>query len=145
MTTNKTASTEYLLEAMNHLDNSNNDQALTCFEQSVKADPDNYDSWIRLAHLYECQKKIPEAIQATYGALDCSSYTAEPYEKLGYYYCFFDDYKMAIPFYLAAIELNPSRQMNYSTLAMIYLRIGKYSLASDVMQKAGKLNPDKSC
>jgi len=145
MTTSKMASEAYLLDAKNHRRKYNYDQALTCLKQSIKADPDNYESWVEMSLIYKCLRNIPEAIQSSYSAIDCSFYTAEPYENLGYYYSQYGDYEMAIPFYLAAIEMEPDNPHHYTELAFVYMRIRKYNSAIYNLQKAVRLNPDKAC
>jgi protein O-mannosyl-transferase len=63
-------------------------------------------------------------------------------QNVGIFYVAMKDYKKALEFFHATVQLNPTRELAYSNIAGIYAMYGKWDLAIENARKAVELTPD---
>lgn len=84
------------------------DQAIMNLEAEVTANPDNFESWVRLGNLYFDSNQPEKAVPAYEKSLELHSGNANVYTDLGVMYRRTNQPEKAIEAFNTAIEMDPS-------------------------------------
>ena len=90
--------------------NNETGQAIINLEAEVTANPDNFDNWVRLGHLYFDSNQHEKAIGAYTKSLELHSGNANLYTDLGVMYRRTKQPEKAIESFNTAIKMDPSHQ-----------------------------------
>ncbi|MFY9316148.1 MAG: tetratricopeptide repeat protein [Burkholderiales bacterium] len=139
------------LDYLNRVTREANDQAVHCFEQVTKLDPESPlgylgTAWTHLsASRYGWTGSPPESLkraaQLAGKALQLDESCADAHALLGYYHLLAHQHDQAIAAGERSVALSPSHADNAANLACSYAVSGKPAEAVALMQRAIRLSP----
>jgi len=119
-------------------------QAIVCYQEMIKRDPEDIDALIGLGDVYVFVGKYEKAIdvfskaeKVNPNSLNICSRLAENYNKIS-------DYERAIKYYQRYLQLSPNSAEVYTDLGNIYLEAGEIKEAIVVFENAIKFYPDNA-
>ena len=139
------------LDYLNRITREANDQAVRCFEQVTRLDPDSPlgylgTAWTHLsASRYGWTDSAPESLKRAAElagkALALDESCADAHALLGYYHLLAHEHDQAIAAGERSVALSPSHADNAANLACSYVVSGKPADAVTMMQRAIRLSP----
>ncbi len=123
------------------------DEAIRCYEDGIKVDPDFAMNYNNLAQLYYNHKsdKFSEKVKSLFKksiSLDAS--IPEPHNNLGNLYSTINKNDEAIKCFKKAIDINSKFYFAFYNLGRVLISIGKINEAKTNLKKAIELNPSFS-
>ncbi|MFA6596090.1 MAG: tetratricopeptide repeat protein [Ignavibacteriaceae bacterium] len=111
-------------------------------DAQLKAEPDNYDLMLQLAHLKNDSGFKPDAIVLYKKYLEKFPKNADVLVDMGV--CYFDlqKYDEAIPLMEKAIKIDPKHQIAHMNLGIVNLAKGNIEKSKEWLQKAVDLDPN---
>jgi tetratricopeptide (TPR) repeat protein len=111
-------------------------------DTQLKADPNNFDLVLQLAHLRNDSGFKPEAITLYKKYLEKFPNNTDVLVDMGV--CYFDlkQYDEAVPLMEKAIKINPIHQIAHLNLGIVNLAKGNIEKSKDWLQKAVDLDPN---
>jgi adenylate cyclase len=139
------------LDLVNRMTREANDQAVHCFEQVIRLEPDSPlgylgTAWTHLsASRYGWSDSAPESLnraaKLARKALDLDELCADAHALLGYYHLLAQAHDQAIAAGERSVALNPNHADNAANLACSYAVSGRPAEAIAQMQRAIRLSP----
>ncbi|NEQ40210.1 MAG: tetratricopeptide repeat protein [Okeania sp. SIO3I5] len=83
------------------------DEAIVCFQEAMKIQPNTYKYYYRLGLIFKQQNKLDEAIEVFYKSVDINKNFWHSYKELGDIFKEKGDVDAAMEFYDRAIEIKP--------------------------------------
>jgi tetratricopeptide (TPR) repeat protein len=120
----------------------NNIQAIEELEQKVKANPDDLESLLHLAHLQNDSRLFEKAIANYKKYLTVKPDDADARVDMGICYYNLNDYSTAINEMESAIKYKPDHQIAHLNLGIVNLSAGNLNKSKEWLKKAIELNPD---
>jgi len=135
--------TEWFERAYVFNEDKNFDEALRCYNEAIRLDPDLDIAYNNLGNLlYEHFKRYDDAEAAYRKAIELNPSDATAYNNLGVLLKTLERYDDAEAAYRKAIELNPSYANAYSNLGiLLHEHFKRYDDAEAAYRKAIELNP----
>ena len=126
-----------------------NDSAIAEFKQAIALDPNYARAWAGLADAFsQISGRFAGApywrdssIVAASQAIKLDSTLSDGYKALGTAYNYKDDYEVALPFLLKAVELNPSNEQAIGNLGTNYMLRGDLATALYWEKKGASMDP----
>jgi cytochrome c-type biogenesis protein CcmH/NrfG len=115
---------------------------ITDFENKIKADPEDLESTLHLAHLLQDSKLFEKAIANYKKYLEKSPEDTDARVDLGI--CFYNlaDYTTAINEMESALKYQPKHQIAHLNLGIVNLTAGNVDVSKDWFRKTVELNPN---
>lgn len=118
-------------------------QAILNMEAEITANPDNYNAWTQLGHLYFDSDQYNKAIGAYTKSLELHSGDANLWTDLGVMYRRSGDSQKAIEAFDKAISMNPTHEPSQMNKGIVlHYDLGKTEEAVVMWESVLKLNPD---
>lgn len=118
-------------------------QAIASLEAEVTSNPENYNAWIQLGHLYFDSNQYLNAIGAYEKALELHSGSANLFTDLGVMYRRSGDSLKAIEVFDKAIALDSKHQPSRLNKGIVlHFDLGKTDEAVEVWRNVLALNPE---
>jgi adenylate cyclase len=126
------------------------DEAVRCFEESTKIDPDFAEAYAAWANLYvvaaggtvSMPSVIPRARELARRALELNPDSSEAHASLANIALQFDhDWPFAEAEFRKAISLNPSNVTAHAFLSLLFIALGRYGEAKEAIRRAIQLDP----
>jgi len=121
------------------------DEAIRCYEDGIKIDPDFAMNYNNLAQLYVNHKfeKLSEKAENLYKkSISLDGNIPEPHNNLGNLYSTINKNDEAIKCFKKAISINSEFFYAFYNLGRVLISVGKISEAKTNLKKAIELNPD---
>jgi adenylate cyclase len=139
------------LDYLNRITREANDEAVRCFEQVTRLEPDSPlgylgTAWTHLsASRYGWSDSAPESLQRAAQlarkALELDEFCADAHALLGYHHLLAHAHDQAIAAAERAVALSPNHADNAANLACIYAVASRPAEAVALMQRAIRLSP----
>ena len=117
------------------------DGAIREFKQALELDPTDDHTRNLLSLAYDKAGRLLEAEALLKDAVKRNSASWVNYNFLGYFYYRHAQYDLAEPQFLAATELAPDNPRAFYNLGGVYLALGKYKDAEDILIKGIAIQP----
>jgi len=118
-------------------------QAILNLEAEVTANPDNYNAWTQLGHLYFDSNQVSKAIGAYTKSLELHSGNANLYTDLGVMYRRSGDSQKAIEAFDKAVSMDNSHAPSrFNKGIVLHFDLGKTEEAIKSWQSVLAINPD---
>lgn len=101
-------------------ENKDLNRALEIFEEIIKIDEANADSYANIAVIKKLQKDYKKAFEYLNSAIKLNPKNANFHGNMGNLLREVNDHKNALKAYMNAIKLNPNDPMNYNNLGIVY-------------------------
>ncbi len=111
-------------------------------EEKVRANPDDMETLLHLAHLKKDNSMYEESIQAYKLYLERHPDDADARIDMGVCYFNLTDYETAQKEMLKALEYKPDHQIGHLNIGIVNLRIGNIEESKKWFQKAIDINPN---
>jgi len=117
-------------------------EALICYQDAIKLDPNYSESHNNLGNVYKELNKYQEALACYQDAIKLNPKYAEAHYNLGTAFQELEEYYKAISSHQNAIKLNPNNEKFYYNLALAEIELGKYHSAIENYKKALSISAD---
>jgi tetratricopeptide (TPR) repeat protein len=117
----------------------NYEQALADLSRATDLEPDNADSWRRLAYVYQRTNRTGDAVAAYRKAIDLQPNDYRHYENLAGLYFQRNDYAQAEEMDRRVVSIAPGLAAGHMNLALALLRQNKFAEAEQSMLTALRL------
>ncbi len=116
-------------------------QKINELENTIKANPKDYQSILQLANLQNDSKMYQKAIENYKKYLEAKPKDADARIDMGVCYYSLQDYNTAISEMEKALKYAPDNQIGYLNLGVVNLAAGNVDKSKEWLQKAIKINP----
>ncbi|MFN4151333.1 MAG: tetratricopeptide repeat protein, partial [Candidatus Sericytochromatia bacterium] len=119
-----------------------NDNALTCYQKACALNPNNYESYKNMAHVYFKMENYPRTIENYEKSkiLNEKSLDLENILELGKAYEKIDRYERAIQYLSLYLEEKTDDADTVYSLGMLHKKDGNFEKASDYLRQVAKLD-----
>ncbi|HCK65669.1 MAG TPA: hypothetical protein DHW49_05340 [Anaerolineae bacterium] len=125
-------------------ENKNFEEALRCYTEAIKLDPNLYVAYNNLGNLFKVKKNYEKAEIAYRKAIELNSSDAAVYSNFGVFLNDLERYTEAETMHRKAIELNPSDSTSHFNLGTLLHEINRYKEAEILYILAIELNANFS-
>ena len=125
-------------------DKGEDDRAIQDYDQAIKLNPNNSDSFLGRGNVYFHKKEYDRAIQEYDQAIKLNSNSVFAFNARGQAYAGKGDYDQALQDYDQAIKLDPGYSAAFNNRGNAYSNLGKYDLALKDFDQLLKLVPDSA-
>ena len=115
------------------------DSAIVYFEESLKLNPDNSDTYYNLGNLYAQLKQYDKAIEEFEKATELNPNDEEAWYLLAVMCIQAESYEKALDAISKAIEINPNKAEYYTVRSGIHWKLGNKEASIQDMNKAKEL------
>jgi len=128
-------------EILNLVENKNIDKAFVEAKKIFQIDPDNLNIIKVLAFLHLQKNQFDSTINLLNGYYDKFSDKKDfdYYVNMGFSYKGIEEYSISLEMYQKAKDINPNSPICYTSLAEIYLKLGEYQKADELIDIAFKI------
>lgn len=124
-----------------HLDAKEYDEALKCFDEAIKLDPDNAEFHVEKGNLLAMQGKNIEALHCYDKAIDINPRSADAWKYKGDVYMVLGRYGEALRCFDEVTKLDPNNEIAWLCLGNLHQDMRSLQKALACYNKALELNP----
>ncbi|MEI6300813.1 MAG: tetratricopeptide repeat protein [Betaproteobacteria bacterium] len=131
----------WLIAGYAHTQMGQHQQAIPCYQTTIRLSPDDLYPWNLLAQSYRATNQAEMAIRTLDRALLIKDGTATTYFLLGESYRDMNLYVHAIPNYAKAIETDPKLAEAWYAMGVSYARLGKRAELPAIHAQLARIDP----
>jgi len=117
------------------------DQALGVFQQALRADPDNYESYINIGSVLYQMDRLDSAEWYSWKGLSINSQEANGYNTLSLIYLKKMEWERALVLVDSALKLSPGQPYYLNNKGQIEMAMGHYSSAESLFNQSMRIDP----
>lgn len=131
----------WLIAGYAHTQMGEHQQAITCYQSTIRLSPDDLYPWNLLAQSYRATNQPELAIRTIERALLIKEGSATTYFLLGESYRDMNLYARALPGYVRATEMDPGMAQAWYAMGVSYARLGRRTELPAIYKQLAKIDP----
>lgn len=131
----------WLIAGYAHTQMGEHEQAITCYQTTIRLSPDDLYPWNLLAQSYRATNQPELAVRTIDRALLIKDGSAATYFLLAESYRDMNLYERALPGYVRATEIDPNMALAWYGMGVSYARLGRRSELPAIYARLGKIDP----
>jgi uncharacterized caspase-like protein len=133
-----------MMEADRYEKNEDYESALSCYEEAIAIDPNNYMLYNRKGDALLKMGRNKEAIKTYDEAIIARPEHPDAYDLKGHVYFKLEEYQKALEYYDKALKIKPNSFEFLKDKGLVLHKLKEYKQALEFFDEALKINPDHS-